>query len=183
MRPTDFTASIILVCTATLAGCANWRQQVATASHVSETRKERHAAAVAAFEAQRDQAQLAAALDRYQQGDIAGCESRLRSLIARRPNFAEAHVQLAELAWSYGNAAEAEAEYRAALELAPNRADVHHALGLVLEASGRSADAQEHLEKACQLDPGSEIYQAFALPSAPTAASPTPGASGNLAAR
>ena len=166
-----------------ISGCANWRQQVAASSPVSETREKRHAAAVAAFETQRDQAQLASALDRYQQGDVAGCEARLRSLIARRPDFTEARVQLAELAWSFGNAAEAEAEYRAALALAPNRADVHHALGLVLEASGRSADAKQHLEKACELDPENETYRAFAPASAPSALSAATVAGGNLAVR
>jgi Tfp pilus assembly protein PilF len=168
---------------ASLAGCANWKQKVASSSPVSDTRQERHAAAVQAFEQQRDQAQLHAALDRYQLGDIAGCESRLRNLIARRPDFTDAHVHLAELAWSFGNAAEAEAEYQAALKLAPERADVHHALGLVLQASGRSAEAQTHLARACQLDPHNELFAALApanVPAAPAAVTP---AGGTLAVR
>lgn len=174
---------VALQCAALLAGCASWKQQVAASSPVSEARKERHAAAVQAFEEQRDQAQLQSALDRYQQGDVEGCEVRLRNLIARRPDFVEAHVQLAELAWSFNNAAEAEAEYLVALALAPNRADVHHALGLVLQASGRPTEAKKHLEQACELDPQNEIYRSLAPTSVASDPNATHGASGNLAAR
>jgi Tfp pilus assembly protein PilF len=175
--------SIALVWTASLAGCANWKQQVALSSPVSKVREERHDAAVKAFEEQRDQAQLQAALDRYQQGDISGCEARLRSLIARRPDFTEAHVQLAELAWSFNNGDEAEAEYLAALKLAPNRADVHHALGLVLQAGGRAAEARDHLERACQLDPQNEGYRALVASIAPVAPAEAGRTRVNLATR
>jgi Tfp pilus assembly protein PilF len=147
-------------------GCAGWKSQRAAHAPVSEKRKERHDTAVEDFEQQRDRAQLQAALDRWQQGDIAGCEARLRSLLARRPDFAEAHGHLAELAWSFENAAEAETEYRAALQLAPQRAEWHHALALVLEGSGRADEARAHLEQARRLEPDNEIYRDW---------SPTPG--------
>jgi Tfp pilus assembly protein PilF len=175
--------TLALVGTASLAGCTHWKQQISASSPVSESREQRRAAAVKAFEEQRDLAQLQSALDRYNQGDIAGCESRLRSLIARRPKYVEAHVQLAELAWSFNNAAEAEAEYRVALELAPQRADVHHALGLVLEAAGRNAEAQVHLQKACQLDPENELFRALAATTAPAEPTAATRAAGNLATR
>src|SRR4029453_7747779 len=111
---------------------------------VSETREQRHDEAVQAFEEQRDRAQLEAAVARWNQGDISGCESRLRAILARRPNDVEAHARLAELAWSCENHVEAENEYRAALQLAPERADLEHALGLMLQATGRATEALPH---------------------------------------
>ncbi len=126
---------------------------------VAEVRRERQAQVLQAFEQQRDEAQLKAALDRWQQGDIAGCETRLRSLVQRKPQYCDPHVHLAELAWSHENADEAIGEYRAALAIAPNRADVHHALGLVLEATGHSAESQHHLAQAASLEPASELYR------------------------
>lgn len=142
-----------------LSGCASWRPSAKDNRPVAEVRKERQAVALQAFEQQRDEAQLKVALDRWQRGDIAGCESRLRGLVQRKPQYCDPHVHLAELAWSHENADEAIGEYRAALALAPNRADVHHALGLVLEATGHPAEAQQHFAQAAALDPHSEIYR------------------------
>jgi Tfp pilus assembly protein PilF len=174
-----FALAIVLACC--LAGCAGSRQHVDAHSAASAADRQREQAAVQAFEQRRDEAQLQAALDRWQQGDLAGCELRLRSLLARRPDYCDAHLQLAELAWSCQNAVEAEAEYRAALSLAPERADLHHALGLVLEATGRGQEARHHLAQACALDPHSDLYRstAAAVGSIGTLAAPPRG--GDLA--
>jgi Tfp pilus assembly protein PilF len=153
---------------------------------LSDARHERHATAVLAFEQQRNQAQLQAALVRWQQGDVAGCESRLRNLVQRRPEFCDARVHLAELAWSCENAVEAEAEYRAALALAPQRADLHHALGLVLESTGRWPEAQTHLAQAAALEPQNELYRGAigpAVQAAPTALSAPAGSAAGVASR
>jgi Tfp pilus assembly protein PilF len=148
---------VLWLLVSSLTGCASWRPTSKNDKPVAEVRQVRQAAALQAFEQQREAAQLQAALDRWQQGDIAGCETRLRSLVQRRPQSCDPHVHLAELAWSYENAEEAIGEYRAALAIAPNRADVHHALGLVLEAVGRPAEAQHHLAQAAKLDPKSDL--------------------------
>jgi len=142
-----------------LAGCTSWRSARSTGSPVTVTREARHTQAVQAFEEQRDRAERQAAMDRWSQGDITGCDVRLRAILARRPSDIEAHVRLAELAWSMNNAAEAEAEYLAALCLAPDRADVEHALALLLEATGRTADASPHFIRAAQLDPRNDLYR------------------------
>ncbi len=152
-------ALLLLVLTALASGCANWPGRPAAKATVTETREQRRKAAVQAFEEQRDRAQLDAAVDRWNQGDIAGCESRLRTILARRPDDVEAHIRLAELAWACDNHAEAEHEYRAALLLAPQRADLEHALGLVLQATGRSAEAEPHLARAHQLEPQNELFR------------------------
>jgi Tfp pilus assembly protein PilF len=166
-RPHIFFALAALAVSTT--GCASWLPHKGEQPTITEARQQRHEAAVLAFERQRDQALLEAAIERWQHGDLGGCEARLRSLVARRPDFCDAHLQLAELAWSCENSQEAEAEYRLALQLAPDRADLHHALGLLLEATGRTAEAQQHLARAGELDPESELYRPAAATTAPTA--------------
>jgi type IV pilus assembly protein PilF len=150
-------SSLFLVSTLLLAGCANWKPRL-TSSPVTESRAARHQAAVQAFEEHRQQAELESAIDRWSQGDIAGCESRVRSILARSPSDTAAHVLLAELAWSMNDTATAEAEYLTALRLAPERADIEHALGLLLGSAGRATDAAPHLARAAQLDPQNELY-------------------------
>ena len=132
------TALLPLMVTTTLlvSGCVNWPGRPGAKATLGESRQERRSAAVQAFEEQRDRAELEAADDRWNQGDVAGCEGRLRAILARRPDDVEAHVRLAELAWANEDHAQAEAEYHAALRLPPERADVEHALGLVLQATG-----------------------------------------------
>jgi Tfp pilus assembly protein PilF len=167
-----------LALAAATSGCAGWMPRKAEQPTLSQTRQERHREAVQAFEQQRDQAQLETALARWQQGDLGGCEARLRSLVARRPDFCDAHLQLAELAWSCENAEEAEAEYRAALQLAPERADVNHALGLLLQATGRPDEAEQLLVRARDLEPANELFQSAASPTGvipATAVSALPG--------
>jgi Tfp pilus assembly protein PilF len=169
-----------LALAAAMSGCASWMPHKAEQPTLSQTRQERHREAVQAFEQQRDQTQLETALARWQQGDLGGCEARLRSLVARRPDFCDAHLQLAELAWSCENAEEAEAEYRAALQLAPDRADVHHALGLLLQATGRPDEAQQLLARAHDLEPENELFQSAATLTGvihATASSGSPGTS------
>lgn len=140
-------------------GCARWPARPAARTTLTDVRQERRQSAIQEFELQRDRAQLEAAVDRWNHGDIAGCETRLRSILARRPDDVEAHVRLAELAWACDDYAEAEAEYRLAIQLAPQRADLEHALGMLLQTSGRHAEAQPHLARAGQLDPQNELFQ------------------------
>jgi Tfp pilus assembly protein PilF len=143
------------------SGCAAWKPPLgnAPAGQVADTGASRHAAAVQAFEEQRDRALLDAAIDRWNQGDIAGCESRLRTVLSRRPSDIKAHVLLAELAWSQNDPAVAEAEYLAAIQLAPDRPDLEHALALILEATGRLPEAASHRTRAASLDPRNELYR------------------------
>jgi Tfp pilus assembly protein PilF len=120
-----------------LGGCASWQQLVQSSPGVSQKREERSQQVVQEFEAQRTKAQLSAALDRWQQGDIAGCESRLRTILAREPNHLEARLRLAELAWSCDDYEAAKAEYRQALAQSPGNQEIREALQL-LEASSQA---------------------------------------------
>jgi Tfp pilus assembly protein PilF len=151
---------LFLLCGCLLgAGCASWREAAAPTASDAASRDQRRAEVIQSFEEQRDRAQLAAAVDRWQQGDIAGCESRVRGILVRRPTDVDAHVLLAELAFSCHNPAEAEAEYRTALELAPQRAAVHHALALVLDATGRHQEAGVHFARAAEIEPANDLYR------------------------
>lgn len=141
------------------SGCASFGAQQAFKKNVTETRLERERETVESFEVRRDQAQLLAALDRWQDGDIGGCENRLRSLIGRRPDWIEPHIRLAELAWACDDLPGAETHYRTALALDAGRADILHALGTVLEAAGRSDEAAGYLAQASQLEPANPLYQ------------------------
>lgn len=161
-----------LVTVAFLSGCAAWHSALNPSPSVADQRVQRESAAIREFEQYRNAAQLEAALDRWRMNDIAGCETRLRTLIERRPDFVPARLHLAELAWSFDDAAEAEQQYRTALQLAPDRPDIQHALGLVLEATGRTDEARAHFAKASELAPEDEVFRLAATSSPASAESP-----------
>ena len=120
--------------------------------------------ALQAFEQQRDAMQLQAAIDRFEQGDYTGCESRLAALVARRPDFLAARLRLAEILWARGEIAQAEEHYHAVLSAEPANSEAHHGLGMLLEAEGRFEEAEPHLALAVAED------AATAAPRAPGAA-------------
>lgn len=146
------------------SGCAGWRERLLVHPNLSEDRATRHAETLESFELHRDQAQLAAAIDRYQAGDPLGCHSRLATLVERRPNFVEARLRLAEVCWSLDDPAAAEGHYRAVLANHPNHAEVQHGLGVLLTAQGRFDEARPFLAQARALDPENAAYQQAALP-------------------
>lgn len=148
------TQRLLIFATLLIAGCAGWREQLAPQPTVADQREARNAASLQAFDQHRDSMQLQAALDRFQQGDHAGCESRLATLVERRPDFVPARLRLAEILWSRGDAAAAEQHYLAALALQPDLAEAHHGLGTLLEAEGRFDEAAAHLSRARDFQPG-----------------------------
>jgi Tfp pilus assembly protein PilF len=144
--------AIVLLLT---TGCAGWRERLGpTQPNLAAERAARRDAAVQSFEEHRDAMQLQAAIDRFHQGDFAGCESRLVTLVQRRPDFVPARMRLAEIVWSRGDAATAEEHYLAVLSRQPDHAEAHHGLGMLLEAEGRFDEAEAHLSRAGELDPG-----------------------------
>jgi Flp pilus assembly protein TadD len=143
---------LALVASLTCAGCAAWREQMQT-TDVAVQRAQRQAEAIQSFETHRDEAQLQAALDRWQQGDTSGCEARLRSLLARHPENAQVRLRLGELLWVRGDAQQAEAELRQVLTLRPDSVEAHHLLGMLLAETGRSGEADSDAARAAELDP------------------------------
>ena len=152
-------ALLTLIVAACSSGCASFGAKQPPEPNITETRLSRERQTIESFEVRRDQAQLLAALDRWQDGDIGGCENRLRSLIGRRPDWIEPHIRLAELAWACEDLPGAESHYRAALALDARRPDILHGLGLVLQAAGRSDEAAGYLTQAAQLEPANPLYQ------------------------
>jgi Flp pilus assembly protein TadD len=140
-------------------GCAGWKGLRSAPGTVTPQREERQAETVRDFEDRRDNAQLRAALDRWQQGDAAGCEAMLTAIVKRRPDYTDARLQLGQVLLARGDAADAEVHLRAVLEQQPELAEAHHALALALDATGRSAEASQHLAKAAELEPDNEVYQ------------------------
>lgn len=151
-------ALLLAIGAATCSGCAAWREQLQSPS-IEEQRQQRRAEAVHSFEQHRDEAQLQAALDRWSQGDAAGCEARLRGLLARQPQSTEIRLRLAELLWSKGDAAQAEAELNQILAAAPGHAESHHVLGMLLAEQNRLNESRTHLARAVELDPSSDIFR------------------------
>lgn len=143
-------------------GCAGWRS--AAPSPASASLRERQVATLKDFEERRDAAQLAAALDRWQQGDPAAARAMLTSLAERRPDHFEARLRLGELLWSEGDGPAAEEQLRAALALKPDAAEAHHALGLVLWGMGRQDEGRHHLQRASALAPDNEAYRLACQP-------------------
>jgi Tfp pilus assembly protein PilF len=148
---------IALLFAASIAGCASWRQKFAEPG-ISQNREERAAEVIREFEDRRDTAQLAAALERFEQGDIDRAETMLTSVVNRRPDLSEARLRLAEILGSRNDPA-AETHLRAVLENDSKSAEAHHALGLLLEATDRIAEARQHFLRATEIEPDNEIYR------------------------
>lgn len=87
-----------------------------------------------------------------------------REALALRPDYPEAHNNLAILLRNSGDLDGAAEHYREALRLRPDRPEAHYNYALLLEAQGRSAGAMEHLQDALRLRPDyPEAHQAFAM--------------------
>ena len=149
---------VLLAALAQVAGCAGWESRL-IAPPVTPQREARKSEAVQSFETRRDAMQLSAALDRWRSGDAAGCEAMLTVIVGRRPDYADARLQLGQVLWARGEGAAAEPHLRAVLESQPERADAHHALGLLLDGTSRAAEAKTHFARALELEPANEIYQ------------------------
>ena len=141
-----------------MSGCKAWESQL-IAPPVTPEREARKSEALRSFETRRDAMQLSAALDRWRSGDAAGCEAMLTAVVTRRPEHADARLQLGQVLWARGDAAAAEPHLRAVVDQHAERADAHHALGLLLDGTGRAEEARTHFAKALELEPANEIYQ------------------------
>jgi Tfp pilus assembly protein PilF len=151
------TISICLAVSCLLGGCASWRQ-FADRSSPTEEREARAAEAIRQFESHRDTAQYQAALDRCRQSDFHKAETLLSGLVARRPDYWEARLRLAEILSSRGDST-AESHYAAVLAANPDHAEAHHGLGVFLDSMNRAAEAEQHLQTAAELDPENAVYQ------------------------
>jgi tetratricopeptide (TPR) repeat protein len=68
-----------------------------------------------------------------------------------KPDFAEAHTNLALALSKHGQVDEAITHYRKALESKPDDIDAHAGLGSALESQNKLNEAIEHYQKALDL--------------------------------
>lgn len=148
-----WSLSLAIVAVTLTSGCASLPSLRRDLAERSPRGKDRQESAIAAFEAQRDAAQLQAALSRWNEGNEAACEQLLTALVDRKPEYADARLQLAELHLYRGELELAEQHLREALKHAPQRAELHDCLARVLEAGSRSSESSVHFQKAAELDP------------------------------
>lgn len=150
---------------AACSGCASLAERQATRQPAAPETKEsfegRKYDAVASFERKRDAAQVQAAVNCWERGEIQKSEAMLNAILQRNPRDVIARFRLAEILTSQNEAAAAESQLRECLKLAPDSAELHHALGLLLsEFPGREQEASSFLSRACELEPDNEAYAA-----------------------
>jgi Flp pilus assembly protein TadD len=163
----SFAALSMFCAVAMLTGCASLptghASRKAKKTETPQTYAERKREAVIAFERQRDVAQVQAAINHWQRGDVQKSMSMLTAIIARVPSNVNARLRLAEVLTAQEDFAGAEVQLRECLTHAPNSAEVHHTLGMLLtEGPGREQEAQTHLRRAAELEPENELYAASA---------------------
>lgn len=140
------------------SGCAGWPKRMDSRGQ-APYREQRAEDVIRDFEQRRDEAQYQAAIDRWRQGDATRAEAQLAALVARRPDFEEARLRLAEILWAR-NEMSAEQHFRAVVAGREASAEAHHGLGLMLDATGRREEALRHWQRAAALEPAHEAYRA-----------------------
>ena len=102
-------------------------------------------------------AQLKAAIARWTEGDVEGCEASLRQLLQRNPRYKDAGIALADLLTHKEDLKAAEELIRKLLADFDDP-QIHHSLALLLETTGRSNEAVFHFQRAVELEPQNELY-------------------------
>jgi tetratricopeptide (TPR) repeat protein len=129
------------------------------AKSFTHERDERRKAVVAEFDLQRDRAEYQAALSQWQRGETAAARETLAPVLARNPDYREAHLLAAQLDLFENKPKAALAHARHVLVAHPDDAEAHFEAAMALDAMGAAADALPHYERAAQLAPKVEAYQ------------------------
>ncbi len=114
---------------------------------------------VAEFDRQRDRAEYQAALNDWERGDAVGARETLAPVLARNPDYREAHLLAAQLDLFENKPKAALAHARYVLVAHPNDPQAHFEAALALDAMGAATDALPHYENAARLAPHEEAYQ------------------------
>jgi tetratricopeptide (TPR) repeat protein len=77
----------------------------------------------------------------------------LRRALEFKPDYPEAHYNLANIFGAEGRLDDAVLHYRRAVALAPNYSNAHNNLGAVLEQQGKPDEAETHYRQVLALDP------------------------------
>ncbi len=150
--------SVLLVLLVLAAGCAALDVPDPLAPDVAGKRRRRTDEVAQEFESRRDRAELQAALEELDRGELDASERRVRCLLERNPRHLGARRLMAQLRLaddpSHVGIARVE-------EMPPPRsqdADVEYATGLLLEATGQGENALAYYERASELEPDSELH-------------------------
>lgn len=146
--------------TAFCMGCASnpLKKFVAPIANVAPARQERAGEAIAEFERRRDQAQFAAALARWKDGDLPECRTTLDEIIKRNPDHTGARLLLADLLLVEKQPQQAIQHVQSVLEREPENPVALHTSGLIHEALGNTAASLEQYKRATELDPENEVF-------------------------
>lgn len=97
-------------------------------------------------------------------GDVDGAIPHFERCLQLKPNYAEAHYNLASALLRKGQTDAAMAEARVALNLDPNQADAHGVVGMALMTKGQLDDAIAQFSKALEIRPNhSEAHYNLAI--------------------
>jgi len=110
------------------------------------------------FDKRCDDSMFQAAIARWRDNDVGGCQSLLERLLHRNPSYLEARLMLADLFLAQGNIPGAEGQLRWIVQQHPENPQARHSLGLLLDSTDRHAEALEHLREARRLDPQNQLY-------------------------
>lgn len=166
MKTWAANSSVALLCAISLlTGCASLPTKAAVRTprtpEPTQSYAERKRDAVAAFERQRDAAQVQAAINHWQRGDADKSLKMLTAIIKRVPSDVNARLRIAEIHTAQENFTAAETQLRECLVHSPDSAEVHHTLGMLLsEAPGREQEAEFHIRRAGELEPENQLYAA-----------------------
>jgi tetratricopeptide (TPR) repeat protein len=88
-----------------------------------------------------------------QLGRLPEAIGQFEQAVQTKPDYAEAHANLANALTGLGRLPEAIGQYEQALRVKPDFVGAHYNLGLVLEKLGRTQEAIEHYEQAVRINP------------------------------
>ncbi len=143
MRFADTGITLVILCAATLAGCAapaprptDAPAPIGPAAAIDPAVVRQYERALAAMKAKRDPQ----------------AERMLLEIAERQPALAGPQVNLGILYQRSGRTADAERVLRQAIAINPKRADAHNQLGIALREQGRFKEARAAYEGALALD-------------------------------
>jgi Flp pilus assembly protein TadD len=99
--------------------------------------------------------------DLFVEGKIAEAGRHLAAAVAARPDFADAHYELAVLCIATNNLPTAYSELQKVIQLDPQNSKAYGNLGYVESRRGNLIGARADLERALQLDPDDSAARAF----------------------
>jgi tetratricopeptide (TPR) repeat protein len=160
------------------AGCAGLEARQQPIAEVAQKRRQRSTEVVQEFESTRDFAELQAATAHWYQGNVEGCEKRLKRLLERNPDHRDARLLMVAVCLSENRTQEALHQGEQALQSHPDDAQVQFTAGVALDAARQGDCALAYYARAVELEPDNEVYTVGYETALRAAESPGPFAEG-----